>query len=241
MRDGSRRPGSRGLGRPRAGRWLGLVARSSPLPSLHRRPAAELYVIIKVAARSASPPTIALLLSTASWGRPPALAGPRGVEPASTRRWRRAGSRPGGLRRGGGDLRRRPPIHARVHHRHVRPLLLIPPTRDLVRRAAMALGAAPRAFGPSAAGAAGGGIPQALRTCPGPGAAPRVPTPAAPTTSRAPRPRSASPASCRKRAVRRVAERLRLEIGQGAAVEWDLRELMRAADTADPQAAPPGG
>ena len=38
--------------------------------------------------------------------------------------------------------------------------------------------------------------------------------------------------------MRRVAERLRLELGQGAAVEWDLRELMRAADTADPQAAP---
>ncbi|MGI9019580.1 MAG: hypothetical protein ACR2G3_02575 [Solirubrobacterales bacterium] len=35
-----------------------------------------------------------------------------------------------------------------------------------------------------------------------------------------------------------MAETLRLELGAGAAVEWDLAELMHAADAADPQAPP---
>lgn len=35
-----------------------------------------------------------------------------------------------------------------------------------------------------------------------------------------------------------MADVLRLEFGAGAAVEWDLTELMHAADAADPQAPP---
>jgi len=35
-----------------------------------------------------------------------------------------------------------------------------------------------------------------------------------------------------------MADRLRLELGDGAAVEWEVGELMRAADAADPQAPP---
>lgn len=35
-----------------------------------------------------------------------------------------------------------------------------------------------------------------------------------------------------------MADRLRLELGDGLAVEWDLDALMRAADAADPSASP---